>query len=355
MTTHYLTNKKTNPFSNKNAFILSIRLSIPFNAIMLLGIFYSTNIALRLMIAPIMYMILSNILLFYILLVFNFNIIQRKWTPKNQFIVLILGNIAISVVLSLIFSNLLFLFASDSLLVKKGYIVINIIKDLVVVMMAQITTLLAYSSKKELESAIVHERLITENIRTRYEVLKGQVDPHFIFNSLNTLDGLIGVNDEGAHGYLQNFSSVFRYVLNNKEITHLSDELTFTESYATLMKIRYGDNFRMEYHIDEKYKAWFIMPISLQLLVENAIKHNVISKNSPLLVNIETTSNDTIRVKNVINLKKEPEQGEGIGLANLTDRYNLLFHKEVLITQTDVFSVEIPLIKQLDKSKINYK
>ena len=119
-----------------------------------------------------------------------------------------------------------------------------------------------------------------------------------------------------------------------------------------MIKIRYGDNFRIEYNIDEKYLSWFIMPISLQLLVENAVKHNKLSKNTPLILSIETTPNDTIRVKNNLNLKKEPEQGEGTGLANLTDRYRLLIQKEIMITKTDVFCVEIPLLKQRDPIKI---
>jgi LytS/YehU family sensor histidine kinase len=263
---------------------------------------------------------------------------------------LFFGTIAISVVLSVSFSSFNITSAGQTNI--KGYYIFNLVKDLVVVMIVQITTLLVFISKREQEAAVEHERFRTENIRIRYDVLKSQIDPHFIFNSLNTLDGLIGINDEGAHNYLQNFSSVFRYVINNKEITQLSDELEFTKSYATMIKIRYGDNFRIEYNIDDKYLSWFIMPISLQLLVENAIKHNVLSRNFPLVISIETTPNDTIRVKNNLNLKKEPERGEGTGLANLTDRYNLLFQKEILITKTDVFCVEIPLLKRRDPIKI---
>ena len=342
--------KSFNSFSAKGALLLSLRISIPFNAILLLGVFYNTNISLQNIIVPVIFMFFSNVFLFFILFVFNFNIIQRKWKPRRQFFFLFFGTIAISVVLSLAFSSFYITSASQSNI--TGYYVFNLVKDLVVVMIVQITTLLIFISKREQEAAVEQERFMTENIRIRYEVLKSQIDPHFIFNSLNTLDGLIGINDEGAHNYLQNFSSVFRYVINNKEITQLSDELEFTKSYATMIKIRYGDNFRMEYIIDEKYLSWFIMPISLQLLVENAIKHNVLSRNFPLLISIETTPNDTIRVKNKLNLKKEPERGEGTGLANLTDRYKLLFQKDIFITKTDVFCVEIPLLKQRDPIKM---
>ena len=145
---------------------------------------------------------------------------------------------------------------------------------------------------------------------------------------------------------MQNLSQVFRYTIGNKEITHLNDELDFTSSYAQLMKIRYGDNLQIQYNIDEKYRNYFIVPVSLQLLVENAIKHNVISSRHPLIITIETTPHETIRVQNAIQPKSGVEHGEGIGLANLTERYEILFQKEVVIKKTDVFCVEIPLIKQ---------
>ena len=127
---------------------------------------------------------------------------------------------------------------------------------------------------------------------------------------------------------------------------HLDEELDFTESYARLMKIRYGDNLQIKYNIDDKYRNYYIIPVSLQLLVENAIKHNVVSSKHPLLITIETTSNESIRVTNTIQPKSDVEHGEGIGLANLIERYELLFHKEVIITKTNIFCVEIPLNKQ---------
>ena len=177
-------------------------------------------------------------------------------------------------------------------------------------------------------------------------MLKKQVDPHFLFNTLNTLDGLIGIDVNKAHEYVQNLSQVFRYTIGNKEIMHLDEELDFTESYARLMKIRYGDNLQIKYNIDDKYRNYYIIPVSLQLLVENAIKHNVVSSKHPLLITIETTSNESIRVTNTIQPKSDVEHGEGIGLANLIERYELLFHKEVIITKTNIFCVEIPLNKQ---------
>jgi Putative regulator of cell autolysis len=350
--TDLLRTKNTDIFSNKSALIYTLRVSIPFNIVMLLGFMYSGTIRFWECILPITYMFFVSILLAYILFSINFYIVQKAWIPRKKLIVIVVGSNAVALILSVSFSNILFVMLPNiSQWSLARYIMINMGKDLVFVMIVHISTLLAYLSKQQQEVAIEQERLITENLRVRYEILKNQINPHFIFNSLNTLDGLIGMDDESAHGYLQHFSSVFRYVINKKEVTLLSEELAFTESYAIMMGIRYGNNFRMECHIDEKYMDWHILPVSLQLLVENAIKHNVVSNNFPLLVTIETTPDDTIRVKNHINLKKEPEKGEGIGLANLSNRYRLLFGKEISITRTSVFCVEIPLIRTREPSK----
>jgi sensor histidine kinase YesM len=191
---------------------------------------------------------------------------------------------------------------------------------------------------------VENQRLIAENIRNRHEALKNQLNPHFLFNSLNTLDGLIGFDDEKAHNYLQHLSSSFRYTMQNKEITTLNDELQFVESFAYLMKIRYGDNLNIQYSIDEKYRRYNILPVSVQLLIENAIKHNVVNDRHPLTIRIETTEKDTVRVSNAIQPKLDAEAGEGIGLANLAERYRLLFGMEVTITKNGVFAVEIPLM-----------
>jgi len=299
------------------------------------------------------YSFIADIILFYLLYSFNFKIIQANWNKVLKFWVLIIGSVSIAIVLSLIFSEGAIKFLPGSPIPPSFQITANIIKDLIVVLIVLLSTLLYSSIVQRQEALLENEKLIVENIRIRYEVLKNQVDPHFLFNSLNTLDGLIGVDDDKAHDFVENISSVFRYAINNKEIMHLDEELDFTESYANLMKIRYGDNFQIQYHIEDKYRMFYIMPISLQLLVENAIKHNVISNRHSLIITIETTPNDTIRVTNPIQLKNDDEPGTGIGLANLTERYKLLFQRDVLITQTDVFCVEIPLIKQLEPTKTN--
>ena len=348
-----LRNKKFRPFTNANAIKSSLILSVILNAIMMLGYIYNNkNVELPIELRLI-YEFITDVVLFYLLYIFNFKLIQQNWNRLLKFWVAIIVSVSIALAMSLIFTEGAIRLFPGSPIPANFQITANIIKDLIVVLIVLLSTLLYSSVFQRQEALLENEKLIVENIRIRYEVLKNQVDPHFLFNSLNTLDGLIGVDDDKAHDFVENISSVFRYAINNKEIMQLDEELDFTESYANLMKIRYGDNFQIRYNIDDKFRSYYIMPISLQLLVENAIKHNVISNRHSLIITIETTSNDSIRVTNPIQLKSDNESGTGIGLVNLTERYKLLFQKDIVITQTDVFSVEIPLIKQLEPAKTN--
>ncbi len=341
----------SHPFSNMLAFRLSLTLSIFLNSLLLIGYVYS-NKAVNSYELRMVYAFLTDIILSYSLYRFSFKIIELNINEKLKFKYIIFGSMAIAGVLNFIFTEGSIHLFHSSLVPVNFQIIGNVLKDLIVLLIVLLSTSLLQSISQRQQILLENERLVADNIRIRYEVLKNQVDPHFLFNSLNTLDGLIGMDNDRAHEYVQNLSRVFRYAIGNKEVMHLDEELEFTESYAHLMKIRYGENIQIQYSIDEKYKTWHIMPISLQLLVENAIKHNVISTKYPLIISIETTPRDTISVCNVIHAKKEAESGEGIGLANLTERYELLFQKEVSISITHSFCVEIPLIKNFNTSKI---
>jgi len=344
-------NRAFRPFTNISAIRLSLTITIVLNALMLLGYAYNKNLGWP---NPIRlgYAFFCDFGLLYLLYILNFKTILQNWKKSTKLWIICGGSLVIAIVLSLIISNVAIRFLPTVPFPANLQILTSLFKDLIEYIIVMLSTFLFASVDERQKALLENEKLIVENIRIRYEVLKNQVDPHFLFNSLNTLDGLIGVDDDKAHEFVQNISSVFRYAISNKEIMYLDEELDFTEAYASLMKIRYGDNFQIQYNIEEKYRKYYIMPISLQLLVENAIKHNVISNKHSLIITIETTPNDTIRVLNNIQPKQKAEPGTGIGLANLTERYKLLFQKEVSITQTDVFCVEIPLIKQLEPTKI---
>ena len=225
-------------------------------------------------------------------------------------------------------------------------LVITIIIDSSSALIAYLVTLLLYNVTMHQQTLVENEHLQAENMRIRYHTLEQQVSPHFLFNSLNTLDGLIGGDDDGAHRYLHLLSDTFRYTLAGRETVTLAEELAFTRGYADMMQVRYGNEaLHCEVHIDPSLLERRLPPISLQLLVENAVKHNVISVRHPLSITIESTPRDTIRVSNVPSPKEGHEESSGIGLANLSGRYRLLMHSDIEITDTEnEFAVEIPLI-----------
>ena len=283
----------------------------------------------------------------FLLFEYSFWVYRKKWNTRKKILLAFSGVLGITLFLSPLFSEIALALTSVMPNSLESRLFFNLIKDLIVALIVFLTTHSIYAVVRGQQVLLENERLTAENTKNRYEALKSKLDPHFLFNTLNTLDGLIGFDDEKAHLYLQNLSSSFRYTIQSKEIATLKKELDFVNSYAYLMSIRYGDNLNIHYDIDEKYNDFFIMPISLQLLVENAIKHNVINDKNPLTIRIETTKEDTIKVSNSIQPKIDVELGEGIGLANLTERYQLLFGKSITIRKNGFFEVEIPLIKQI--------
>jgi two-component system LytT family sensor kinase len=338
-------NRAYHPFTNRTAVILSLLIGGILDIIMFLGYINIKNIEPTAG-ARIIYTCITNTVVLYLLYIVCFKTVNLKINKTRKFWALILGTFLITVLLSLTLSKCFFSLMTDHQILLNEFYTTSLIKDLIISIIVLLSTFLLYSVGERQQTLLENEKLIAENLRIRYEVLKNQVDPHFLFNSLNTLNGLIAIDVDKSQEFVQNLSSVFRYAIGNKEVASLEEELDFTESYGSLMKIRYGDNLQIIHIINEKYKTYYIMPISLQLLVENAIKHNVISNKKPLIITIETTPNDSIRVLNNIRPKHNAEPGTGIGLANIVERYKLLFQKEVTITQTDVFCVEIPLIQQ---------
>jgi len=194
-------------------------------------------------------------------------------------------------------------------------------------------------------AAIENEKLHAENLNSRYEALKTQMDPHFLFNSLNTLKSLIDVDADKAGNFVQQLSGVLRYTLKTEEVVTLADELDCVRSYCQMMKMRYGDNLRFEHSIDhDKYDHYHVLPLSIQGLIENAIKHNVISSKQPLTIHVMTDDNNHLIISNKIQPKIGKEEGTGIGLANLVERYRIKWNENVEIFDDGKnFSVTLPL------------
>lgn len=195
--------------------------------------------------------------------------------------------------------------------------------------------------KAELEK----EALKREHLASQFETLKSQVNPHFLFNSLNALSTLVYKDQDLAAQFIQQLSKVYRHVLDtqNKEVISIATELKALEAYIFLVKIRFGDNLNINLDLPES-NNYKIAPLALQMLVENAIKHNIVSKSKPLTIDI-FIKNEMITVKNNLQIKNSVAESSGIGLANIQARYNYIAKKEVVIQQTATeFSVHIPLL-----------
>ena len=185
--------------------------------------------------------------------------------------------------------------------------------------------------------------------QAQLQALKNQVNPHFLFNNLSVLSALIPMDANASVEFVRQFSKVYRYVLKSpeKEIIELKEELEFIESYLYLLKTRFESGLVVTIRVDEGCQSAFIVPVSLQMLVENAVKHNVIGKNRPLHVEILCMDNETITVRNNLQLKKMNDgESTGLGLNNITQRYVFLGEQGLKVKQTeDSFSVTIPLIR----------
>ena len=221
--------------------------------------------------------------------------------------------------------------------------------DMPVIVFPIMISYLLRSIHLEEKVAIENETLRAENMASRYETLKAQMDPHFLFNSLNTLKSLIDVDVNKADGFVQQLSTVLRYTLKNEEVVTLAEELECVRSYCKMMKMRYGDNLVFDHGIDhDKYDNYHVLPLSIQGLIENAIKHNVISAKQPLTIHVMTDDDNHLIISNKIQQKIGKEEGTGIGLANLAERYRIKWNENVeIFDDGKIFSVTLPL-KQND-------
>ncbi|MDB4286300.1 histidine kinase [bacterium] len=194
------------------------------------------------------------------------------------------------------------------------------------------------------------ESLARAHVETQLDTLKKQLDPHFLFNSLNTLSALIEPDNELAIRYLEQLSDVYRYVLTTRDKTTvpLDEELDFLEAYLYLNKTRFRENLQVEQKVSSETSRFHIPALSLQILVENAIKHNVVSKDKPLSIRI-FQEGDFITVSNNKQLRNTLGESTRIGLENIVNRYNLLSQKAVVIANGDqTFSVKLPLLLHPD-------
>ncbi len=195
------------------------------------------------------------------------------------------------------------------------------------------------------EQQILAAELGEEKALVQYDNLKNQLNPHFLFNALSALNSLIFENPQLASDFLQQLSKVYRYVLENKDknVVSLQTEVDFVSHYVKLLETRFGDGLNVVFEIDANASEKAIVPVTIQILVENAVKHNTTSKDSPLVIKIKTEG-DYLAVENNLQKKGAIETSNGQGLENLKNLYRFISDKPVHVIETaDSFAVKIPL------------
>ena len=296
--------------------------------------------------------LLTNFILAFILFLINFQIYNKINSPTRQRIVI---SIIITLFVTCTFSILslhidLYLHHLRTHRPIGPRIIelarSTITRDIIIAVIATLSTLIMYYINKQKQTQIENEMLVAENLRSRFNALTAQLDPHFLFNSLNTLNALIKSNPEKAQEYTQQLSDIFRYTTNKKDITTVKKEIEFSLAYGNMMLMRYENNLHIVYNINEKYNENQILPFSIQTLIENAIKHNVITTSQPLTIEIFSDNEENIIVRNRKVPKKEINTSNGFGLKNLNDRYKYQFKREIeILNSIEYFEVKIPTIK----------
>lgn len=223
------------------------------------------------------------------------------------------------------------------------------LRDFIMTCLTTGSCYIIYLVRRQQQVLVENQQLHAENILNQYEVLKNQLNPHMLFNSLNTLRSLVRENQDKAQEYIQELSRVLRYTLqgNESQCVSLREEMEFASAYIFLLKMRFEENLKFDLCVDPTLENFFLPPMSIQVLIENAVKHNEISNRHPLTIRIATRAEDqTLTVSNPLQPKLTAATGTGIGLANLAKRYQLLLHRDIQITEDTAFTVRIPLIRE---------
>ena len=202
--------------------------------------------------------------------------------------------------------------------------------------------------KKSSRKEVVEQKLIAKSANAQFESLKNQLDPHFLFNSLNVLSALIDENPNQAQRFTASMSKIYRYVLEqkDKELVTVEEEIEFAKTYCELLKTRFEDSVSFDFMVNEAALKSYVVPLSLQLLLENCIKHNFATSSKPLHIKI-FTENGFLLIENNLQQREQVKESAGIGLSNIVQRYSLLTKLNVFIEKSDdFFRVKIPMLTQ---------
>lgn len=275
-----------------------------------------------------------------------FDLVLEKFFPipdkiRTRLIVQTIGGIALLVFMFQVAVS----FTSFYPGIPKANIYLGLAIGLVFVSVFASSLLLMRLTEKWIFSQKEMDRLKQEKLKMDYNSLQDQLNPHFLFNNLSALKSLIIYDQDRAVTFTENFTDVYRYVLQSKDkmVIRMEEELAFIEAYIKLHKVRLGAGLLTKLNVDHSYDEREIAPLTLQLLIENAIKHNITSKDQPLSIHVFIEDNYLVVENN--NQKKESSYSTNTGLSNLKKRYEMLTEREIIIFEDkDLFRVSIPLL-----------
>jgi sensor histidine kinase YesM len=291
-------------------------------------------------------------LVFYMAIAYFFKIMLKRF--KNSFLKLETISLLTFGVICITLVCMFFLrMCSEILIDKESYSEfiatespqIYYVAVFIALVVSTVFYLINYYKHKQ-DTRVKEQKIIAGTASAQFDALKNQLDPHFLFNSLNVLTSLIDENPDSATKFTTSLSKVYRYVLEqkNKELVSIEEELNFAKLYISLLKMRFEDSIVFsipEIIMNPEAK---VVPLSLQLLLENAVKHNMVTPSKKLYITIEE-DNGVLHIKNNMQLKQVVRAGSGVGLRNIKQRYHLLSDRPVTITKDEhEFIVSIPLL-----------
>jgi two-component system, LytTR family, sensor kinase len=272
--------------------------------------------------------------------------ISERFLPiPDKIGIRVIVHIVVSITLAGIVISTLEMWVDHNDLLKEPIVRIMIVLGVVFIFMLIIFTIGIRITEKWINSQKELEQLKQAKLLSDFNALQDQLNPHFLFNSLSVLKSMIIYDSNAAVNFTQNLTDVYRYVLQSREKTtvKLSEELSFIHSYIGIYKDRHGESLKVDIQVKDEYMDRKIPPLALQLLVENAIKHNIAGKSNPLLISI-ITKKGALRVKNNLQLKDSTYSTRN-GLKNLIKRFEILTDRQVIISSDQEFyQVEIPLL-----------
>lgn len=228
---------------------------------------------------------------------------------------------------------------------------------LIITMIVTLFFHLIYFYKKSQENKVKEQKIIAGTASAKFETLKNQIDPHFLFNSLNVLTSLIEENPDNAQKFTTSLSKIYRYVLEqkDKELVSVEEELSFAKTYMNLLKMRFENSVFYELPETLRNPDAKVVPLSLQLILENTVKHNIASETKPLHIRIYEKE-DYLIIENDYQKKEVLQDRKGVGLQNIVDRYSIITNRKVRIEQTEkYFTVALPMLtKQIAIMETNY-